>query len=57
MNVQPDLFGGSAIVGASNSVKRVEADQCIGQTDVFGMIGDDRRALDCPDCSGDGIAL
>lgn len=51
--IQPDLFGGSAIVGASSSVRRVEAAQCVGQTDVFSQLADCAGSHDPhPCCSG-----
>lgn len=39
-DIQPDLFGGSAVIGASKRVQREEADQCLGQTDVFSQVAE-----------------
>jgi hypothetical protein len=48
-DIQPDLFGGSTVIGASVSVQRAEADQCLGQTDVYSLISER-----CGDCNSTG---
>lgn len=60
MDIQDDLFGGSALVGATRAVKRDEAAQCLGQTDVFSQLanmwGTDPADVGegyCPRCERD----
>lgn len=61
-NVQPDLFGGAAIVGASRSVQQQEGAQCVGQTDVYALLrgcsGDEApKSYRYYTCDGCGLEL
>lgn len=50
VDIQPDLFGGAAVIGAPRQEQRRETEQCVGQTDVFSQLLD----VECEACTLDG---